>query len=79
MEMERSAVREGEVVRVNRRGEGAFIGKSNKGRRLAFTDKDSLAINQGVTVFYLGHMDEADNEYVIVKLGQIVAIVEEES
>jgi hypothetical protein len=86
-EMQRGAVREGMVVcaRISpsRHGgvaEGDLTPEEAQESFIArsFLDADSLAILPGKKVFYLGHLDEADNEYVIVKLGQIVAIVEED-
>jgi hypothetical protein len=47
----------------------ASVSKGNAG----WYDADSQSIRTRQTVYYLGRQDEADDEYVVVKIGQIVA------
>lgn len=74
MEMKVQAVRKAVVIRVNRGGtlpEGCS--KWPKGRA-PFYDEDSMMVKTGVIVFYLGRQSEIDNDYVVVMIGQIVAV-----
>jgi hypothetical protein len=70
-ELERQAVREAVVVKVNREYFSNRLGMMRQ-----FKDEDSRLVKRGATVYYLGHMDEMDNQYVVVRLGQIVAVKE---
>lgn len=84
------AVRKGVVVALDKWHRGTGIGlrtpemvhrvkihapmsKHNAG----WYDTDSATIEKGQTVYYLGRQDEADDPYVVVKIGQIVAVKNE--
>lgn len=70
-ELERAAVREGKLIAINR---GVLnFGDDDK----SYCDAESLALRNGMTVWYLGHADEVDNSYVVAKIGQIVAVAKD--
>ena len=61
-----SAVRMGEVAVVNYR--------DNKYHKTHLAKSELLLLTRGVRVWYLGHGDEMDSEYVVVMHGQIVGV-----
>jgi hypothetical protein len=89
---ENQAIREGIVESINCGGKGRMIRFHRKkngylscthrtpSRNYKFgsdyDDEDSQSINCGSHVYYLGRQDERHDDYVIVKIGQIVAIRE---
>lgn len=74
MEMQVQAIRKAKVVKINRGGAlPPGCSKWPKGRA-PFYDQDSLEIRLERTVFYLGRQSEIDNDYVVVMIGQIVAV-----
>jgi hypothetical protein len=83
------ALRRGTVITVNRRGRAGLRSRVDAygpyliaetlppewdSRYLPFDDEDSMLVKPERVVWYLGHQDEMDNEYVVVKFGQICAI-----
>jgi hypothetical protein len=73
-EREQKAVRMGEVVQIDKavKGTGLFTRQSKVVELV--NDADTRAIKRGSTVYYLGRQDEANDEYVVVKIGQIVGV-----
>lgn len=71
-ERKRMAVRKGVVERVDRGLKGTGIVTRKK--TISRVNADDLKVRRGATVYYLGRQDEADDEYVVVKIGQIVAV-----
>jgi hypothetical protein len=63
------AMREGVVVRNNP--------QRDKYLKTEWLEEDLGRLVYGVRVFYQGHMDEMDNQYVVVKHGQIWGVLEE--
>ena len=62
------AMRRGRIIKTN------FLpDKYDKDAR--WNEDDVRALQPGVEVLYLGHMDEMDNDHVIVRHGQICAIL----
>lgn len=81
-ERKQMAVREGKVIKLDAACRGAGIMlvrrmnhdvKPSKGN-LWWDDADSMQVRPGSTVYYLGRQDEADDEYVVVRIGQIVGV-----
>ncbi len=62
------ALRRGVIVRVNYRPH------PNKELRVRFVIEDKMKLHPLRVVWYLGHADEMDNDYVVVLHGQIVAV-----
>jgi hypothetical protein len=81
-ELERMAVRRGEVVRICWTGDRplviskkTLIAYHNETEYLDLITSGAIDIyGRAATVYYLGHADETDNEYVVVKILQIVAV-----
>lgn len=81
---ENQAIREGVIVTINRAAKGVSWVYKNTGSRMprgitvgpSNSDKDSMSLDLGMTVLYLGRQDEANDDYVVVKIGQIVAVKE---
>lgn len=69
-ELARQKMREGVVMKINRK-----LPKGVKKKDLGVTAEDAEMVEEGDTVFYMGHADEAEQEYVIVKLGQVQGVV----
>lgn len=69
-ELARQKMREGTVLKINRK-----LPKGAKRKDLGATEEDAEMMEEGDTVFYMGHADEAEQEYVIVKLGQVQGVV----
>jgi len=67
VERQREACRKGKVIRIN--GE-----RNGKEHMDGWSKPDLEYLMEGREVYYLGHFDEADNAYVVVKIGQIVAV-----
>lgn len=79
-QQEKAVTRKGIIVSINRIGDflpsGEFVGHRcdlNTCEKCVLDD-ESTSLEEGQTVHYWGHMDEADNPYVVVKIGQIVAV-----
>jgi co-chaperonin GroES (HSP10) len=63
-----SAIRKGEIVYVN------IDNNKHHKVHLAWEEMDLLVV--GKKVWYLGHGDEMDSEYVVVMHGQVVGVAE---
>jgi hypothetical protein len=82
MEMKVQPVRKAVVLKVNRmakmggyRGIGAGHRKGIWAKGCApYDDEDSRQVIPGRTVIYLSRQSEIDNDFVVVKIGQIVAV-----
>jgi len=77
------AVRKGVIISLNRWGKGGMRVDDNAedynnvedySCKPCWDDPDSSFLLCGQMVYYWGHQDEMDNQYVVVKLGQIVAV-----
>lgn len=68
--MQREPLREGRVVKVNARIRDTEIDSELH----LFTELDVAMLRPGVRVWYLSRLDEVDNECVVVRIGQIVAV-----
>lgn len=65
------AARVGVVVRCNER--------KDKYVKTQWDGEDLKSLKPGAKVVYLGHQDEMDNAYVVVRHGQILAVLEDGS
>ena len=63
------ACRMGEIVRVNYKRD-----KYLHPRQHPMAGEELVMLKEGARVWYLGHGDEMENEYVVVKHGQILAV-----